>query len=849
MEAARSRSGKPGRAVHQSGRKVEFAMKKLLSWVLTFSMLLGMVGVTAFADDPVVLDRFEITVGDVLVGQTPADVAVTIPADAHYTIDKEEWTVNNGMLFNGTFASGTVYRLLVRMKLEDGYVPADEIEAVRNGAVTPSYASSEDNGQWYVDIQTDFPLGMTVIDQVEVSSLPAIAAGAPTTGMVVKAWSGGVEQLDSVDLTTNWIRHDYVLGAQPYTEPTLGRGEYMLKMIMAPKAGYWFSEDAAVMGGDVNHSWYHGGGSELRFNQNYDTRVKLDLVEVLVDEPVVGGDFPEPTVPAGQHVSLANYEWTDENNVPVTGKVQDGKSYLLKVNLALEAGYALAGSGEVTLNGEWMSAQRETDHLSFTRTYSFLQDVEDLTITVDDLEVGKDFPVPTIPAGLKATLEDYAWTDENGDPVTGKVQEKKQYYLEVTLKAADGWSLESTDVIVSSGEQQGQGGSPQQMEYYVGFHTYPLLSRVELLVPDYQPGDSIEKAGLAVDENNDIVGTHWYNQTDDQDLTPPATLENGKVYELQVNLAPAGEQFYDLENLQVYVNGALLDERNYSYYNDYLNIYCPVNFCQQITTLDLPEMELKPEAGDTAPGMVTEDKTGYQLGMSWVDENNDPVTSFAAGGYYVLMAEAAAKDGYWFSEDLTVTMGGKELKDAIVMNYGEGMAVFITSVNLGNANVISRIDLVTDSVYEVGGAVKEIKAAEGAHFTVEGIGWWGSASKKFNRGDEVTGTFAADRYYWISGSLLAENGYTFDMLPVITLNGEVMTLDQEIYEEIGIVPGMNRDAVLFLDMGQLKAAQTGGEGGNGSPDTGDAGILLYAVMGTLSLAGATTVVSRKRRAR
>jgi len=89
-------------------------------------------------------------------------------------------------------------------------------------------------------------------------------------------------------------------------------------------------------------------------------------------------------------------------------------------------------------------------------------------------------------------------------------------------------------------------------------------------------------------------------------------------------------------------------------------------------------------------------------------------------------------------------------------------------------------------------------------------------------------------------------------MPVITLNGEEMVLDQQVYEEMGIVPGMDRDAVLFVDMGQLKAAETGGEGGqggNGSPDTGDAGILLYAVMGTLSLAGATTVVSRKRRAR
>jgi len=826
-------------------------MKKLLSWVLTFSMLLGMVGVTAFADDPVEVDRFEITVGDVVVGQTPADVEVNIPDDAHYTIVKEEWSVD-GAFFDGTFASGTAYRLLVRMKLEDGYVPADEIEAVRNGAVTRNYAKDEIEGQWYVEIQTDFPLGMTVIDQVEVSSLPAIVEGAPTTGMVVTARSGGVEQPDSIDLTTNWVRHDYVLGAQSYTEPTLGRDEYALEMIMAPKAGYWFAENVTVMGGDVNHSWYRGRGSELRFEQNYDTRVKLNRVEVLMDEPVVGGDLPEPTVPAGQHVSLANYEWTDSSNVPVTGKVQDGKSYLLKVNLALEAGYALAGSGEVTLNDMWVSAERETDHISFTQTYSFLQDVEDLTITVADLEVGKDLPVPTIPAGLHVTLEDYEWTDENDDPVTGKVQEKKQYYLMVTLKAADGWSLEDTDVIISGGDQLYRGGSSQQMEFRAGFHTYPLISRVEVLVPDYQPGDSTEKDGLGADENNDIVGTRWYDWTDDQDLTPPATLEDGKAYELEVNLAPVGEVFYDLENLQVYVNGELLDERYYSYYNQHLDIYYPVNLCQQITTLDLPEMELEPEAGDTAPGMVMEDKTGYQLGMSWMDENYDPVTSFAAGGYYVLVAEAEAKDGYWFSEDLTVTMGGKELEDAIVMNYGEGMGIFVTSVNMGNANVISRIDLVTDSVYEVGGAVKEIKAAEGAHFTVEGIGWWGAASKKFTRGDEVTGTFAADRYYWISGSLLAENGYTFDMMPVITLNGEEMVLDQQVYEEMGIVPGMDRDAVLFVDMGQLKAAETGGEGGqggNGSPDTGDAGILLYAVMGTLSLAGATTVVSRKRRAR
>lgn len=953
-------------------------MKRVLSFVLALSLIAGlMTGLTLTASAETIVSEIAITgVTTPMAGAAPTTAGISTSEAYFQDVYWQVWNYTDGyfqMMEDGeTFADGNVYKLNIDLWVNDGYrFPWEGLTASVNGTVIPEFDSHEFGA--YLEMVYVMS-GITMLDQVVIESLPAVAAGTSTdltTGITLPAGANYTVQ-------GNWYAHVYneqegYWSSEWYDGAQLQDGtHYYLHLDIRPNAGYWIHKNTELkINGDVQPYWTYSYNGNTQANVDYDLRpVVSEIALTTAGTAAYGTAVSSVTVTAPEG---ANYtvraQWTtwDSNTggyVAATGNFGYG-TYRLAVTVTPNEGYTVRDDVVPTINGTvWDNIEgwemQDWDGLEngFTLLcYSYIvpengyaYDAE-LSGAPESITAGAAITAPTVTVvDGNVTVTGTKWVDEDREPVTGKFEANKSYYLAIDLAPKAGYAFASwIEAYVDDEECFGYDISSDRASatVYVYYTLKPLVESVNIIVTEpvigAAPGavtlPSGVKYALETDEDGEWPGYYWYCYSDDE-IT---VFEDGKKYELAVYLIPA-EGYEFSKDLVVSINGVALDDDSYWCSGEYLSIWknwsfqevidkvditvpaykvgdvfkqeditlpegigCEINhvsiygrytdpyeaigkdrydiyielyvkdgyefsedcaitingkatddvwggtswidcyyefsLCDQITKVEFPAYPTV-NVGDTAENkdLTAPEGANYTLYSMWFVATDDGMEYFFEGtiennSAYYLQMYAQPNEGYEFSEDCVITVGGTEVSLQLMRVDSEG-AYLLKLYNFG-VKTIDKVELTITAPAHGQKPSATVTLPDGAHYSVDDIIWLMSESGEYAGLDQMgrKDTFAYGNYYYVYGAIEAAEGYIFAEDVKLIINGK--EVEMKVDETSSYLAG--NEGQLFHNFGKLEETSY-----DDNPKTGDTGIAVLTALMVLSATAAGVVISKKK---
>lgn len=785
------------------------------------------------------------------VGASTELEGIVLPDGAPYRLSiNTQWYRYDDQPVGSTLEADLQYALWTYIVPEEGYwiSPDAEMSAPRE----PDYFHVDTDGSMNADFYYDT---RPLVKEVDITLNMDLAYGDPTADLAVT-----VPEDAKYTVSTAW---------EPDAE-TLGYGEYRLCLNVTPAEGYFIADDLTVtvngQSEDEAENWYisHWDETEAEIEMWFEIAPENGFAQniKLSGAPgsiTAGEAITAPTVNVERgDVTVSKTEWVDADHAPVSGKFEDGKEYYLAISLTPAEGYALRDGYYVQVQTEdgyenpYMDAEPDGTAVVYVR-YSLQPTVDAIEITVTEPVVGAAPAEPKVPEGAKYSIERYQWYDYSTYSDVTVFEDDKGYYLELYVIPAEGYEFgEDAKLTVNGKEPNGWGVSDQEVSISVKYSFLTQIDRVDITVPEPTLGGtgSVESIQLPADAKYslDMDTTRWYGHA--TEFT--GTFEKD-AYELSLRLiADEGCEFN--EDTELYINGVLCE--NFYTYGSYTwaeGSY-RVSFRDVITKVEIPALPTI-AVGDEAtdPELEAPEGANYTLPYAWwalsagslsLDEFTG---SFENGAAYYLMLQVMPNPGYEFSEDTVITIGGKEFAGVQIIN--DDWITVAKQYALG-LEVIDKVEVTVDAP-ENGKVPGKVTVPENAGYEVDEFAW--AAGKDADMDEAETmgkkETCAYGNYYWVSGSIVAKEGYVMAEDAVITVNGQAVDLSV-LKDVFGFIPVMGDTAIFYHSLGQLTEPAQEPEPTPPAdiPDTGDMSALAYTVIGLSSLLsmGALTV-QRKRR--
>ncbi len=787
-------------------------MKRVLSFVLALSLIAGlMTGLTLTASAETIIPEIAITgVAEPVVGQEPTIAGIST-SDA-YTQDIS-WSVWDNSGYRGfddgeTFANGKVYRLDISLWINDGYQFADKdvLTVSVNGNPITDFEHDRDWARFELIYTMD---GVTVLDQVVIESLPAVQAGTSTdlaAGVTLPAGANYTVQ-------GTWYKNAYVAewndyGWEWYQGATLEDGEhYYLELTITPNEGYWIGRNTEVkVNGEVQPYWSNSfnGGSNL--NVDYDFRPVVKSVDLTTSGVVTYGaalNTVTVTAPDGVNYTVdAKWQIWDGSNggyVATTGNFGYGE-YRLEVTITPKEGYTILMDNAPTINGrdyyeagDWheddIDGNYENGFIMVWNVYveaenGYIHEV-DLSGAPDSITAGANITAPNVTVvDGDITVTGAKWLSNEMEPVTGKFEDGKSYYLAIDVAAKAGYAFEGwLEAYMNDEACYGCNvdNSRTSATVYVYYTLKPVIEKVELTVTvpvvGAAPGAVTLPSGAKYvfdsNEEDEFPGYSWYMGGGD----PFQKFENGKKYYMDAYLLPAeGCEF--ASDVVVTINGVAVEENNMYCNGTNLSIMHSWSFRETIKNVNITTPDYK--VGDvfkrediTLPAGVG-CETGY-VGM--YGNYTDPYVAIGKDRYN-LNVELYAKEGYEFSEDCVVTINGKTPNSS----YGGETYQDIYYV-FSLCEQITKVELPAFPAAKVGDTAQyqDLVAPNGAKYYLYSY-WTDSTMSRYD------GTLAANTAYYLQYIAQPMEGYEFSEDCVITIDGQPANLPIMLtdYETAGV---------------------------------------------------------------
>lgn len=361
-------------------------MKKTLSIILIAIMLFCIVPTTAFAATEIKI----VTVKDIIepIDGFKPDLSGTPGEASKYTVKKVEWTeYDDGMEWqrdltaNNTFVKGNYYFVFVTLEAKDGYVFADNITAIVNGAQANKYAP-RDNGKT-VQIYYCFDLCKKNIARVDLTIVNPVVGKTPTFAKVntdeyeSKNKSGISNQTNGVSWTNQSSGVNLTV-SNPFKENT----KYTVKYHLVAKENCWFNGTKYYINGkQVSVISSNAGMTEVVVGLTdlipSDGKKSIDVVELTVTAPK-DGEKPNYTKIDGTGYysdnglngtstkiyknGIAFYKSASSYISPGTTETfKSGTEYIVKISLAPKEGYKFGSSLTAKINGKTATVEKFDD--------------------------------------------------------------------------------------------------------------------------------------------------------------------------------------------------------------------------------------------------------------------------------------------------------------------------------------------------------------------------------------------------------------------------------------------------------------------------------------------------------
>ena len=532
----------------------------------------------------------------------------------------------------------------------------------------------------------------------------------------------------------------------------------------------------------------------------------IDRIDITMAYPQEGNAIPEGPIDPSEYSVILMHQtsessWDHVNDaiesIALTWQAAGTFTYDqpvdLQVDIQLKDGYRFVGSVEFWFNGDIMGAEAvDSDSISSS-------------INVEVLPIPRtDVMVPELPQAVPgATADAYSYTDEmNIEPrfqitgtwgvyndatntvesFTGTFESGKLYLLNLEVAATSGYKLWDAYALVDQSTDQWYH-SNDYTDTTMKVSVPRPAGEVEMVDNIYVSGiptqiTAGQTAGavtLVVDPtafgDNATVTAQWL----DAEGNPfTGTFETGKVYYLSLTATPkAGYLFRERVWLadKETEKGTGLQASGITASGTIRYSLVPKVEKVEISGVTAPVVGQAP----TTTGIAVPSGAKYALNSehtNWENLTNyEAWTVFENGNKYELRLCVEVADGYEFSEDMIVTLGGVELeRDCWSSGDVEGKPCLWISLEYSFLTVIEKVDITGVTVPVIGAAptLEGIQVTTGVIIDPYNSGWSDVTTGSWS---EVEGNFQNYHKYILQISLEAAKGYEFAEDLQITLNG------------------------------------------------------------------------------
>ena len=782
-------------------------MKRIVNIILTLcivaSMLAG-VSINAFAAETISEVVIEGIPEEIEAGQAWSEIEFSVSEDANYRVERE-WAVFDPELEQYTGVdSATVgefnqYMLSIYLYPRDGFVFPD------------AYSLDWDLGEKVVedwDVWEDeayfsfvYYVGFEVITEVEITSIEA-----PVVGEMPSL--DGIVLPEGVPYYINESASKWVLNDNDSWEAITGAFEkghnYELDLYLIPEYGYIFDEDAENIF-PVVENYRQQDPDFVNYEFEFTTKELITEVDISgIPEMAVGNEFSWDTVVLSDNVVLSEDSalFKDGEDDAFEGTLVAGH-YMLDIYLVPAEGYAFAPDIEITINGEAVSAywhdSISLSSLNVYRDYQIdLPEIEEVHFdNVPGAELGGAAVIGgiTIPEDANYVIEYVQWCDKTSEACDITTFEAgHKYTFNIRVIPLPGYQFAGAVDVYVDGEYIGDEWT--DIEYYDYIVEYSFLEKIDTVqvsgstyaVIGEEP--VIEDIQTPSDANYQVSYVEWYNVTDETyDIEK---FEDRKKYEVYIEISPdEGCEF--AEDAIVILNGEEYDV----FYNDgdYIEVYVETSFLEKIDTVDLPafpEVEAGDEVGTVVPDLGEEEDPYTVVGV-WVEsESGENVEgALEEGKLYTFAYVIMPKEGYEFSDDVTILVEGEETS-AFNMSLAE-MLIVLKAYGIG-VEALDKIEITIPEPAEgeEPASIEDVVIPEDAKYSLVELEWDVSDDDNLYTSEDMEGVFETGKYYFISMTFETAEGYFISEETEIYINGE-----------------KSSDAMIYLDnvicgLGELK---------------------------------------------
>ena len=312
-------------------------------------------------------------------GEHP-DFDLSVPDDAHYTVDYVDWSYFGGgfgvMTADDVFDNpAATYTMYVQLIPDEGWVLADDAVFTINGdsALVDPYGCGYQGGSYpYIYVNS---IGFTVeeppAEPIAITEINVVGFLTPEAGM-----TGAEFMALSVPADANY----YISIIQAYNNTTgdplsdedlLEEGNsYIVGAQVVANEGYYFADDAVLLanGGTelVNTDLSYVCDSETAWVVMNEYTIPATPSTIFIDTIYVNGVETQPiagenaddhlatiAIPDGEPYTIEYTRWFDEDNISgFHDAFVAGGHYSVNISVGLPEGYQFADSVTIYVNGE-----------------------------------------------------------------------------------------------------------------------------------------------------------------------------------------------------------------------------------------------------------------------------------------------------------------------------------------------------------------------------------------------------------------------------------------------------------------------------------------------------------------
>ena len=505
-----------------------------------------------------------------------------------------------------------------------------------------------------------------------------------------------------------------------------------------------------------------------------------------VNEVKAGDTVTVPAIPSGADYTVEDVqllEYDGNSWAATTDTKYASHSYMLEITLKAAAGMSFEKTDFELENcpygWSWSNVSKDTVVISVdiipTPEKGF---VEEIVLEVpENITAGTAATAPAVKLEEGAVTVDKAqWVDENYDPFTGKFETGKVYYLQITLKANDGFGLRDghyTQVLQGEDVQwpymyrNQDGTATMELRYSLK----PLVEKVEITVAAPVIGAAVAAPTVPQGAKYEISDYRWMVLNPETIDTEPATaFETGKKYFLNVEFWVAdGYEFISEDKLAVTVNGEEPSERSFGTDGGYIS--------QQfsfMTTIDRVDITMPEPALGQTPDM---DKIKVPAGAKYTIEqaswegSEGSLTGAFGKDRYSLRLTIRAGNGYDIAEEPEIYINGEKIEGYGLHGWNTMLDV---TYSVSFRDVVSKVEIPKLPNVKVGdqASAPQMTALSGANYQI--MASWSKCNDLMGL-EDFSGAFADKSVYYLMIQVSPNTGYEFAEDTKIFIDGKEMT--------------------------------------------------------------------------